>query len=208
MKPEITIILSAVLVAGCSWNALNSQSTVPFAHVAFSDVEKRHPGKHLLLLSVAGFDHAVAVQGLVCTSHDYPLDAAKSFETSLKKSLANLVEEIEIVSAPMTQKQIKVAKARALITITADRLSGQLLVSPGFLTKDSQATIKMSARVEVLKPRGKPFERLASSTETNKLTIGRCLDAHKTVYSASSAALRQLIEEIGTSVSQALSAKK
>ena len=205
---KITIVLSSLLVAGCTWNALYSRPTIVPVHAAFTDFEKPHPGKYLLFVSSGGLDQNVVVEGKVCTSHDFPLQAANSFDLSVQNTLANLVEKIEIVSTPMTRKQIRAAKARALITITAEDLSSSLLVSPGFLTKQSEAKVQISARVQVLKTRGALFEDQLSSAESSSISIGRCLDAHKPVSAALSKAFNQLIEQIGKSVSQSLSANK
>ncbi len=205
---KIKVILSSLLVAGCTWNALYSKPTIAPVHVAFADIEKPHPGKYLLLVSSAGLDQNVMVGGKVCTSHDFPLQVAHSFDQSVEKTLANLVEKIEVVSAPMTKKQIKAAKARALITIKAEDLSASLLVSPGFLTKQSEAKVQISARVQILKTRGALFDEQLSATESSSISIGRCLDAHKPVSAALSKAFNQLVEQIGKSVSQSLSAKK
>ncbi len=208
MTPKITIVLASLLVAGCSWNALYSKPSLAPVQVALSDFEKPYPGKYLLLVTSAGFDQQVEVGGLVCTSHDFSLQASSSFEQSVQKTLANVVEKIEIVSAPLTKKQIRKAKARALITVSADNLSAYLLVSPGFLTKDSEATVKVSARVQVLKPKGAEFDEQLNSVETAKVTIGRCLDAFKPVTEASAKALKTLVEKIGNAVSRSLPTRK
>lgn len=208
MRHKIPIMLSTLLLAGCTWNALYSKPSVPPVHVAFSEFKKPYPGKFLLLVSSAGLNQSVKVEGLVCTSHDFSIEVAHSFEESVQKTLANVVEKIEVVSAAMTRKQIRAAKARALITITAEGLTGDLLVKPGFLTKESQAKIQISARVQTLKTKGPLFDEHMSSRETASLSIGRCLDAHRPISAASSKALNQVIEQIGDSVSRSLSSKK
>jgi len=119
-----------------------------------------------------------------------------------------VVEEIVVVSAPQTRKQIKTAKARALITITGEDLSASLLVNPGFFTKESQARVKVSARVQVLKSKGAVFNEQLISDDTASVTIGRCLDAYKTVTTASTKVLGQLLAQIGNSVGKSLSSRK
>lgn len=205
---KTTILLSTLLVAGCSWNALNSKPSIAPVHVAFTDFAKPHPGKYLLHVSGVGFDQNVLVGGLVCTSHEFPLQIAHSFDESVKKSLDNMLEKVEIVPAAMTGTQIKAAKARALIVITADKLSGHLLVSPGFLTKESKAKVQISARVQVIKPKGMLLDEHVSSEDTASHTIGRCLDAHKPVSAAASKALNQLVERIGNAILKSLSPAK
>ena len=197
-----------MLLTSCAWNALYSKPSITPVYVAFSNNQKPLRGKYLLRVSGDGFDRDTVVGGLVCTSHNFPLLAARSFDKSVKKTLANVVEDLEVVTAPLSQKQIKAAKARALITIKADSLSAGLLVSPGFLTKESQAKVQMSAGVQVLRPQGKLFEERLNSVNSASLTIGRCLDAYKTVDAAASKTFDQLIEQIGKSVSQSLSSKK
>ncbi len=208
MSPKIIIVFSSLLLAGCSWNALYSKPSVAPVQAALSGFEKPYPGKYLLRVSSAGLDQPVLVGGKVCTSHDFSVQAASSFEKSVQKTLANVVEEIEIVSAAVTQKQIKKAKARALITITAEDLSASLLVNPGFFTKESQARVKISARIEVLKSKGTVFEEQLISDDTASVTIGRCLDAYKTVTAASTKVMRQLLTQIGNSVGKSLASKK
>ena len=208
MKPRIAILFSALLVAGCSWNALHSKPSIAPVHVAFTDYKKPHRGKYLLLVSGVGLDQKIKVDGKVCTSHDFPLLMSNSFDESVKKTLANILENIEIVSTPQTQKQIRAAKARALITIKDEGQAGHLLVNPGFLTKDSKVKLQVSAHVQVFKAQGGVFEEHMSSVDTASLSIGRCLDAHKTVSAAASKTLKQLVEQIGSSVSRSLSSKK
>lgn len=197
-----------MLLTGCAWNALYSKPSITPVHVALTNFEKPLRGKYLLRVSGDGLDQDTVVGGLVCTSHNFPLLAARSFDESVQKTLASMVEDLEVVTAPMSRKQIKAAKARALITIKAGSLTAGLLVSPGFLTKESQAKVQMSADVQVLRPQGKLFEKRLNSVSSASLTIGRCLDAYKTVNAAASKTLDQLIEQIGKSVSQSLSSRK
>jgi hypothetical protein len=208
VSSKIIIVFSSLLLAGCSWNSLNSKPSVAPVQAALSGFEKPYPGKYLLLVSSTGLDQPVVVGGQVCTSHDFSVEAARSFEESVQKTLANVVEEIEVVSAPVTRKQIKTAKARALITITGEDLSASLLVNSGFFTKESQARVKVSARVQVLKSKGGVFDEQLISDDTASVTIGKCLDAYKTVTAASAKVLGQLVTQIGNSVSQSLSSKK
>jgi len=208
VSPKIIIVFSSLLLAGCSWNALYSKPSIAPVQAALSDFEKPYPGKYLLLVSSTSLDQPVVVGGNVCTSHDFSVEAARSFEESVQKTLANVVEEIEVVSAAQTRKQIRAAKARALITITAEDLSASLLVSPGFFTKESEARVKISARVQILKSKGGVFEEQLISDDTASVTIGKCLDAYKTVTAASTKVLNQLLTQIGNSVGKSLSSKK
>ena len=132
MRPKITFTLfSSLLVAGCTWNALYVKPSVAPVQVALTEFKKPYPGKYLLLVSGKGIDQKVLVGGLVCTAHDFFVEIERNFEQSVQKTLANVVEEIEVVPAAVTKKQIRAAKARALITVKAESLTAGLLVSPG-----------------------------------------------------------------------------
>ncbi len=209
MRTKVTFtLLAPLLVAGCSWNALYVAPSVAPVQVALADFKKPYPGKYLLLVSSKGLNQKVEVGGLVCTSHDFFVEIERNFEQSVQKTLANVVEEIEVVPAALTKKQIRAAKARALITIKAENLVAGLLVSPGFFTKESQAKVNISARLQVLKDRGRLFDKQLKAENTTALTIGKCLDGFKPVTAASSKALKQLVEKIGKSVAQSLSSRK
>jgi len=209
MRPKVTFTLvSSLLLAGCAWNALYVTPSVAPVQVALIDFKKPYPGKYLLLVSGTGLNQKVAVGGLVCTSHDFFVEIERSFEQSVQETLANVVEEIEVVSAPLTKKQIRAAKARALITVKAESLVASLLVSPGFFTKESQAKVNISARLQVLRKKGRLFDKKLRAENSTALTIGKCLDGFKPVTAASTKALQQLVEKIGNSVAQSLSSRK
>ncbi len=209
MRPKVTITLfSSLVVAGCAWNALYVAPSVAPVQVALNDFKKPFPGKYLLLVSSAGLNQNVEVGGLVCTSHDFIVEIERNFEQSVQKTLANVVEEIEVVPAALTKKQIRAAKARALITVKAESLSAGLLVSPGFFTKESQAKVTISARLEVLRRKGRLFNKQLRAENSTALTIGKCLDGYKPVAVASTKALKQLVEKIGNSVARSLSSGK
>jgi len=207
MAHKMTIVLASLLVAGCAWNALYSKPSVIPVQVAFSGFKKPYPGKYLLFVSGAGFERKVQVGGLVCTAHDFSLNVVRSFEESVQKTLANVVEKLEVIETTMTQKQIKAARARAMIVVKARELAAHLMVSPGLFSKDSEARVKISAGVQVLKTQGGLFAERVSSVNTTSLTIGKCPDGDEPVAAASTKALKQLMTQIGKSVAQSLSSR-
>jgi len=95
-----------------------------------------------------------------------------------------------------------------LITVKAESLVASLLVGPGFFTKESQAKVNISARLQVIRRKGRLFDKRLSSENSTALTIGKCLDGFKPVTAASTKALKQLVEKIGNSVAKALSSGK
>jgi len=87
---KVTIaLLAPLLVAGCAWNALYVTPSVAPVQVALTDFKKPYPGKYLLLVSSAGLNQKVEVEGLVCTSHDFFIEIERNFEQSVQKTLAN-----------------------------------------------------------------------------------------------------------------------
>ncbi len=200
IKKTYPVLLAALFVGGCSWNALYSRPSVSPVQVAFAGYEKPLAGKYLLFISSEGLDQKVEVGGVVCTAHDFSIQIARSFHDSVQKTLANVVDELEVVSTVKSVAEIKSAKARALIVVKAEGLSGNLLVSPGFLRKDTQANVQIFARVKAIGRKGPPAETTIESKASAAPSVGKCLDAYQPVSEATSKAFKQLMQRLGEAV--------
>ena len=204
MNAKYVLLLSPLIVSGCSWNALHSQPSIAAVQVAFENTQKPIPGKYLVYVNGEGLDQKVQVGGVVCTSHDFKLQIAYNFQISVRRTLGNILEKTELVSIPQTTAQIKAAGAKAYIAVKAGTAEGHLVVTPGFTQKETVSKVQITANVRVESRKKVLTDQRVEGTAQATPVIGRCLDGHVPASEASTKALKQIVERIGEIVKTSL----
>jgi hypothetical protein len=193
------IAVSAGLLGGCAHQA------APIAAGSYDVVTSyshKLPGKYLLYVGNEQLDTVVRPQAVACSAHSFPIQAAEGFKGSVRGTLANLVENIELVDAPIPADQLKARGARGLIIVRADNLDGHLRVEPGFWSANMATEVRITASVTVDGSGGRLYGSTFEGLGKGDAGAGAfCEGGAVSMKESTEKAMREVVRKIGEGVS-------
>lgn len=194
-------VLPVLLLLGCTYQAPVVES--PSYNLVTSYGEPI-PGLWLLYVDATPLQRPIKPDTFECSAHKFPIDAAGPFATSVRQTLDNVVDRIEVVGGPVTSDQLRARGARGLIVVRGEDLRARLEAKQGFWTAsmDASATMIASVSVDGLKGRllGQTVEGQASSTsDAGAMCEGGAKALGKSVSTAMGDAMRRIGEAVSNS---------
>lgn len=139
----------ALALCGCAYNA--SVAVTPNLNV-YTSYGDRLPGSYLLHVDADAFMRTVKPSGLTCSAHNYSLDAREAFQHSVLQTVAQLVENVQMVDRPLPADEVARRGARGMILVKAEGMSARLTYIAGFWTSKPEATVDLRASLVVDRP--------------------------------------------------------
>ncbi|WP_290547042.1 hypothetical protein [Aestuariivirga sp.] len=194
------IMMLSVLLAGCTYNAEVREAP---AYNVVSSFGTEVPGKWLLYVDASPLAKPVKPAGYACSAHKFPIEMSGPFETSVRQTIDNVVEQVEIVRGPMSRQQVTAAGARGLIVVRGEELRPRLEVQPGFWSANmsASATLVASVTVDSVKAGrvlGATVEGQGSADQEAGMA---CEGGAKSLASAAGVALKDSMRKIGEAIS-------
>ncbi len=188
-------VAALTAAAGCQYNA----KPMPVAtYNIYSSYGDKLPGKYLLFVDGSSLSKPIKPSDLNCAAHTYPLDMGPSFGSSVRQTLSNLVNEMEVVSAPVDRAELKARGARGIIIVRGENLDGRLRVVPGFWSAGIETEVELSASIVVDGPSGRLLGSTVSGSGRGQSDAGMmCEGGSKSMTDSAEAALKQVLGRLG-----------
>lgn len=142
----VALGLAVIVVSGCTYKAQVLETP---AYNVVSSYGSEVPGKWLLYIDASPLYKPVKPAGIACSAHKFPIEMAGPFATSARQTIDNVVETVEVVSAPKNRSQVVALGARGMIVIRGEELRPRLEVQQGFFTANMSTSATLIASVEV-----------------------------------------------------------
>jgi hypothetical protein len=199
MKFQVAIAISAaaVLLGGCSFNAAVGASPNLNVYSSYAD---KLPGTYLLYIDADMFDRVVKPTGINCAAHSYPLDFRDAFKQSVVQTMQQLVENVQVVDQPVAAADLTKRGARGMVVVRGEGLNPRLMFVEGFWSSTPDASVEISSSMTVDEASGRLLGTTASGQGTAQ-THGGCGDGAAALGSATEAALKQLMGQLGERMS-------
>lgn len=195
----VSISLVALLLAGCAYKA---DPIAAGSYDVVTSYSHKLGGKYLLYVGSEQLNTVVRPGALTCSAHSFPIEAADGFKGSVRATLANLVDTIEVVEAPIPTDQLKARGARGLIVVRADNLDGRLRVEPGFWSANMATEVRITASVTVDGPSGRLYGSTFDGLGKGDAGAGfACEGGAASMKDSTEQAMREVIRKIGEGVS-------
>ena len=144
MRKLLGVIAIALSAGACAYNTPVAVS--PNLNVYVASGEKL-PGRYYLWVDGSAFKQTVKATGLACAAHTYPLDVSESFRQSVLGTVSNLVEDVQLVDAPVPVAQVVANGAKGMISVRGEGLTARFVAVAGFWTSTIDANVDMSASI-------------------------------------------------------------
>lgn len=195
---RIISVLSLVTLGGCAYRAEPISS--PAFNVPISYSEKI-PGKWLLAVDADRFNTKIRVSGIACAAHNFPVDMASAYRSSVQQTLGNVFEKIEPVESPVPADQLKSRGARGMILVRGEDLRSRLDVLPGFFSATMRAELEIASSVVVDDRAGRVFGTTVEGDGRSESPAGlACEGGAKAISAAADDAMRDNVREVAESL--------
>lgn len=193
------VAVLSIFLVGCTYRAEVQESP---AYNVVSSYGNQVPGKWLLYVDASQLARPVKPSGASCSVHKFPIEIAAPFETSARQTIDNVVEEVELVSSPMSRQQISAAGARGQIVIRGEELRPRLELQPGFWSQNMAASAALVASVSVDSAKG---GRILGTTvegygNADKGAGLACEGGAESLAEAAGVALKDVMRKIGEAI--------
>lgn len=192
----LTLVL---VIPGCSYKV---DTPIAPSYDVYSSYTDKVPGRWAVLVDGEQLKGDFKVSGYTCSAHSYPLDASLAFNTSVNKTLENVLENVEDVRSPLSRDQLVMGGYSGLIRVKGEEIDVDLDVVPGFWTAGMKAEVQMVAALAVDGQDGRLLGgRIASDADDDAEASGACSGGADAISKATEKALRRLMEDLGEKVS-------
>jgi hypothetical protein len=183
------------LLGACSHPVTAPSAPALNVYTSYSD---KIPGRFALVVEAGGWYKIVKPSSHICAAHDFPFDANSAFKESVKRTVEQLVDQVEIFQTPPTRETMNRDNITGTIIIKADTFEPRLTFVPGFWSGSVSSTIDMSANLTVDGPQGRLLGTSAGASRTSdNSNVGSCADGMHALSDASSKGIRELMERLG-----------
>ncbi|MBT9373209.1 hypothetical protein KLP42_25155 [Rhizobium sp. CSW-27] len=181
--------------AGCQYNA----KPMPVAtYNIYSSYGDKLAGKYLLYVDGSALNKPIKPSDFNCSAHTYPLDVNSSFGNSVRKTMSNLVSEMEVVNTPVDRGELRARGARGIIIVRGESLDGRLRVVPGFWSAGIETEVEISASIVVDGVNGRLLGATVSGSGRGQSDAGfMCEGGSKSMTDSAEAALKQVLGRLG-----------
>ena len=147
MRQGLFVGFLSVCLASCTYQA-QVQDTPSFS--VMSNYGDQVAGLWLLYVDARPLERPIKPTTFACSAHKFPISVAGPFATSVRQTLDNVVDQIEVVQGPVTRDQLAARGAKGFIVVRGEEVRAKLEVKPGFWAAgmDSSATVIASLAVE------------------------------------------------------------
>jgi hypothetical protein len=191
----------AVLCGACAYKA--DPISAP-AHNVVTSYAAKIPGKWLLYVDSASLTANVRPSDMNCVAHTFPLDLTGGFTSSIRVTLANVVEQLEETSNPASNEAARRRGARGVINVRGEEVRGRLRVAPGFWEAKMDTEVQVVAAVMVDGPAGRLYGQTFEGQGRSDAGAGIfCSGGGQSMTESAEKALRDVVRKIAEGLGNA-----
>jgi hypothetical protein len=189
------IAAGALMLGACQYTA--SVAPAP-SYSVVSNFGDKIAGKFLLYVSASALDIVARPVGLSCSAHSFPISMSRSFAESVRATLANVVEAIEVVATPVPSAELAQRGARGMIVVTGESLRSRLGEVDGAFTSTSTGDIQIVASIAVDGRKGRLLGATVDGDGKAENGAGfMCEGGAKALGMAAEDAMQQAVRKLG-----------
>lgn len=140
-------LIAMTMFAGCAYQA--SIDVAP-AYNVYSSYEDTIPGDWVLVVDTENIGpEIVRFPGLSCSAYTYPLDVSGSLTESARRTIGNIVENVEIIYSPVSRDELDRSSRAGQIVLRGESVDADLTFHQGFWTNSVEAEVEIVLNIQV-----------------------------------------------------------
>ncbi len=206
MKKKINAVLfalfAAVMVAGCSGPNINT--TVSPAVSVYQSYGDKIPGRFALYVNADKMQDTIKPSFPFCLTHSYPVDARAQFITSAQQTLENILESVEVVSAPLDRTVLDSGNYDGMVVVEVDSFEVDMRAIHSLWTPIMETEAEIIIKVFIDDSSGRLFGATVEGDADDKREVrvfckGISESMGQSINSAMKESLRNLAERLANS---------
>lgn len=195
MRKAGAVIAAALVLSACSYKAEVLETP---SYNVVSSYGGELPGLWLLYIDAAPLRRPIKPSSYACSFHNYPIDAAGPFATSVRQTLDNVVANIEVVESPVSADKIRARGARGMIVVRGEEVRASIDVKPGFWSAAMESRATVIASISVDGSGGRLFGQTVEGTGTATSEAGMaCSGGAKSLGQAVNQGMGDTMRKLG-----------
>ena len=195
------LIFAGVLLLATGACAYKVPVEVSAAHNVYANYEDPVPGRFVVFVESDDMTTTARVDGFQCSAHTFPVDARTAFEKSVYSTLENLVEELELVTVPMTREDMDASDTDYMIRVEGRDLDVTFDIASGFWSASARADVEVTVSMTVDGRDGRLLGATVEGDEKEESdTGGFCEGASTAIKRALKSAMEEAMERLGEKI--------
>jgi hypothetical protein len=190
----LSLALLLTLLSGCAYQVPVRPAPALDVYASYGD---KVPGKFALYIDAASFNRVIVATGQICSAHKFPVNANEAFRLSAVETMKQLVEEVEVVDAPISRPKLAGTGYKGMIVLKSDEYTARLMFIQNFWSATATASADMSASVLVDGPQERLFGTSASASRSFDATTSGCDEGAGAIGEATALAMKEMLERLG-----------
>jgi hypothetical protein len=206
MKVRQFLAAAAMLAATLSLGACSYNVSPPATGAAniYSQYSDKIPGRWLLVVEASALNTTARPVGVVGSAHNYPISGSEAFRQAARATVANIVEDVELVATTAPMAETNAVGTVGQILIRVDSFQPRLQIIPGFWSATASASAEISAGMTVDGPGGRLLGTSAGASRTADSPSGSFAEGGaQALAEAVGRSQRELLERLGERLSNA-----
>lgn len=197
----IVALMGAAFLGGCAYSA--EPSAAP-EFAVYSNYAEVLPGRYLLYVSDNDTATEVRSDTYECSAHRYPLNLASSFQGSVVGTFNNLIEEVQLVDAPVPAETLSSQGARGMIIVRLEDVDTDVRYRMGLFSSEARVETELTASITVDGLEGRLLGRTVEADEDAQGSAGFACEGTADVLAESSqGAMENLMGRLGETLANA-----
>lgn len=163
----------------------------------YSSYPDKIPGKFALYVDASSFTRTISATGQICSAHKYPVNANEAFKASVVSTFQQLVQDMQVVDAPLSRDALSKLGVRGMIVVKSDDYSARLMFVPGFWTATATASADISASIVVDSATERLFGTSDSASRSYDASTGGCDGGATALGQATGMAMKEMLGRMG-----------
>jgi hypothetical protein len=195
------LVVAALALGGCAYSA--EPSAAP-EFAVYSNYAEILPGRYLLYVSDNDTATEVRSDTYECSAHRFPLNLATSFRGSVVGTFNNLIDEVQLVDAPVPAADLAAQGARGMIIVRLEDVDTDVRYRIGFWANEARVETELTASITVDGPEGRLLGRTVEADDEAQGSAGfACEGTAEVLAESAQGAMENLMGRLGEALANA-----
>ncbi|MFK4823747.1 hypothetical protein ACI0FM_02950 [Paenochrobactrum sp. BZR 588] len=192
---SLAAISAVVVLSACQYKA---EPVSVATYNVYSSYDGKLPGKYLLYVDGSKLDKSIKPSDFNCSAHTYPMALSNSFSGSVRKTLQNLVTELEVVNHPVDRNDLRARNAKGMIIVRGEDLNARLRLVPGLWSAGVETNVDIAASITVDGQNGRLLGTTVSGDGNSQSDAGfACEGGAKSLTQSAEQAMKETLGRLG-----------
>ena len=201
MNKFLVVLVAMFGLSACSYESTATVAPAMYVHSSYAE---KLSGRYAVQVVTTGLNKSAETPGWTCSAHSFPIDLTPAFQESVRATMASIVEQVDVVTAPLAAADWSSGGYTAYIRVSSIHMNPRVAFHAGLLSSTAVATVQLNVGATVQGPQGEIFSTQVEENGTAERSGGAaCGGGADALSAAASNALRGTMERLAERITNA-----